>query len=72
LLLLWHACPGEVPGLFAPNELEQIVADVRDWVEASGLNPTREGCYSAFINRVRDNLHIVLTMTPVGDAFRSR
>lgn len=61
-----------MPGLFAPNELEQIVADVRDWVEARGLNPTREGCYSAFINRVRDNLHIVLTMTPVGDAFRSR
>lgn len=48
------------------------MADVRAWMEASGLNPTREGCYSAFINRVRDNLHIVLTMTPVGDAFRSR
>lgn len=63
---------GEVPGLFAPNELEQIVNDVREWVEASGQNPTREGCYSAFINRVRDNLHIVLTMSPVGDAFRSR
>lgn len=65
-------CAGEVPGLFAPNELEQIVADVREWVEAAGLNPSREGCYSAFINRVRDNLHIVLTMSPVGDAFRSR
>lgn len=63
---------GEVPGLFAPNELEQIVADVREWVEAAGPNPSREGCYSAFINRVRDNLHIVLTMSPVGDAYRSR
>lgn len=65
-------CTGEVPGLFASNEVEQIVADVREWVEAAGLNPSREGCYSAFINRVRDNLHIVLTMSPVGDAFRSR
>ena len=63
---------GEVPGLFTPNELEQIVGDVREWVEASGQNPSREGCYSAFINRVRDNLHIVITMSPVGDAFRSR
>jgi dynein heavy chain len=61
-----------VPGLFAPNELDQIVGEVRDWVEASGINPTRENCFTAFINRVRDNLHIVLTMSPVGDAFRSR
>jgi dynein heavy chain len=68
----WYFDAGEVPGLFAPTELEQIVNDVREWVEASGLNPSREGCYSAFINRVRDNLHIVLTMSPVSDAFRSR
>jgi dynein heavy chain len=61
-----------VPGLFAPNELEQVVADVREWVEASGGNPSRDGCYAAFIDRVRNNLHIVLTMSPVGEAFRSR
>ncbi|WIA13579.1 hypothetical protein OEZ85_007146 [Tetradesmus obliquus] len=63
---------GEVPGLFAPDEKEQIINDVREWVEATGGNPSKDGCYNAFINRVRDNLHIVLTMSPVGEAFRAR
>lgn len=72
VLLTCHFVAGEVHGVFAQNELEQVVRDVREWVEASGVNPTREACYAAFIDRVRDNLHIALTMSPVGDAFRSR
>ena len=28
--------------------------------------------FRTFINRVRDNLHIILCMSPVGEAFRSR
>ena len=63
---------GEVPGMFASDEKDRIVVDVRDWVAATGGNPSKEGCWSAFINRVRDNLHVVLTMSPVGEAFRAR
>eukprot|EP00967_Tisochrysis_lutea_P008592 scaffold10254_cov16-Tisochrysis_lutea.AAC.3 len=33
---------------------------------------TLDACYSAFVQRVRDNLHIVLTMSPVGEGFRVR
>lgn len=32
----------------------------------------QEAVWGAFVGRVRDNLHIVLTMSPVGDAFRTR
>ncbi len=63
---------GEVPGMFAPDEKEAIIVDVREWVAARSLNAGREGCWAAFIERVRDNLHIVLAMSPVGDAFRVR
>lgn len=62
----------QVPGMFAADEKEVIVSDVLEWVTARGLNPSREGCWAAFIDRVRDNLHIVLAMSPVGDAFRAR
>lgn len=34
--------------------------------------PVQEACWAAFINRVRDNLHCVLAMSPVGGAFRAR
>lgn len=58
--------------MFGADEKDAIVADVREWVASRGLNASREGCWSAFIDRVRDNLHIVLAMSPVGDAFRAR
>ena len=32
----------------------------------------RDGVFNYFISRVRNNLHIVLCMSPVGDAFRTR
>lgn len=32
----------------------------------------QEACWAAFIGRVRDNLHCVLAMSPVGGAFRAR
>ena len=63
---------GEVPGMFAPDEKDRIAGDMRDWVDKQGMNTSKDACYSAFINRVRDNLHIVLAMSPVGEAFRSR
>ena len=28
--------------------------------------------WRTFINRVRDNLHLVLALSPVGEAFRAR
>ena len=64
---------GEVPGLFAQDEKDRMAADVREYVEKTlGLPPTKDVCYSSFISRVRENLHIFLCMSPVGDAFRSR
>lgn len=58
--------------MFAAEEKDRIVNDVREWVTERGGNPSKDGCWAAFINRVRDNLHVVLTMSPVGDAFRAR
>ena len=32
----------------------------------------RDGIFNHFISRVQERLHIVICMSPVGDAFRSR
>jgi dynein heavy chain, axonemal len=63
---------GEVPGMFAQDERDKIAAEIRPWAESNQFDVSREGAYSAFITRVRENLHIVLAMSPVGDSFRSR
>ena len=36
------------------------------------VNSFRDGIFNHFISRVQERLHIVICMSPVGDAFRSR
>ncbi|ORY38879.1 hypothetical protein BCR33DRAFT_853838 [Rhizoclosmatium globosum] len=63
---------GEVPNLFEFDEREKILGELRPVAREKGLPEDRDSVQQFFINRVRDNLHIVLATSPVGDAFRNR
>ena len=47
--------------------MQNIVQEGNLKVDASPL-----ATYNFFIERVRRNLHVVLSMSPIGDAFRNR
>ncbi|XP_053147968.1 dynein axonemal heavy chain 6 isoform X2 [Hemicordylus capensis] len=64
---------GEVPNLFEKDELEFVMAATRPKAKEAGIaEGNRDEVFQYFINRVRQKLHIVLCMSPVGDAFRAR
>ncbi|XP_063473624.1 dynein axonemal heavy chain 6 isoform X8 [Symphalangus syndactylus] len=64
---------GEVPNLFEKDELEQILAATRPRAKEVGISEgNRDEVFQYFISKVRQKLHIVLCMSPVGEAFRSR
>ena len=64
---------GEVPNLLTGNEeMEQISSAMRPVLAEKGQPATKMACMTAFISRVRTNLHIVLAFSPIGDAFRTR
>jgi dynein heavy chain len=63
---------GEVSNLFASDETDKIVADMIPVCRAANIPETRDNCLQYFVSRVRDKLHIVLCMSPVGDALRIR
>ena len=57
---------GEVPGLFLPEELEPILAPLRDQMSQDGF---RGSLFSYFSNRVKQNLHVVLIMDSTAESF---
>lgn len=66
---------GEIPGLIPKDEKEIWLSDV--WTEfvkkfKDNKEPTNTEIYDYFLNRLRDNLHIVLCFSPVGNKFRER
>lgn len=64
---------GEVPNLFESDEYEKIILNARQpCIDAKYPDTSREGIFEFFIKRVRANLHVIICMSPVGDAFRRR
>ncbi|OAF70538.1 hypothetical protein A3Q56_01708 [Intoshia linei] len=64
---------GEVPNLFDAEEYEKLIIGCRPDAKEAGISEgNREAIYNFAISRVRNNLHIVLCMSPVGRAFRNR
>lgn len=63
---------GEVAKLFPAEELEEIYGDLTPSAKKDSVEISPLSLYRYFIERVRNNLHIVLCMSPVGEAFRNR
>ena len=63
---------GDVPNLYAPDEMERIINGVRPAVKAAGKVDTRDNIFAHYIQTVRERLHIVLAFSPIGSAFRTR
>jgi len=63
---------GDIPDLFPPDDKEEIINSIRGEVKANGIVDTNENCYSFFLQKVKENLHMILCFSPVGEAFRVR
>ncbi|CAB1113079.1 unnamed protein product [Ectocarpus sp. CCAP 1310/34] len=64
---------GEVPSLFNNEEMVAINEALTKPAQAAGINTgSPSEVYAFFIERARTNLHVVLCLSPIGDAFRTR
>ncbi|XP_021265333.1 dynein heavy chain 12, axonemal [Numida meleagris] len=65
---------GEVPNLFAADEKQEVIEGVRAVAQAGSkheeLSPL--ALFAFFVNCCKENLHIVVAFSPIGDAFRNR
>ncbi|MEW5313906.1 MAG: hypothetical protein WDW38_005438 [Sanguina aurantia] len=64
---------GEVPNMFPYDERAAVLEQCRVASKAAGLTlDTAVELWNYFVDRTRENLHIVLCFSPIGDAFRER
>lgn len=63
---------GLVPGLFADDEKDGLMSPLDAEVRRLRLPETKEFRWQYFVNRCRENLHIMLCMSPAGDTLRLR
>ena len=64
----------QVPGMFARDEMDEICQELVPVMKKQYPRrpPTNENLYDYFLSRVRQNLHVVLCFSPVGEKFRKR
>ncbi|VDO04030.1 unnamed protein product [Rodentolepis nana] len=65
---------GEVAGLFARDEMNEILGDLVQPMrrEFPRLPPTNENLQDYYLLRVTRNLHVCLCFSPIGQKFRTR
>ena len=65
---------GEIPGLFAKDEIMAITSDLRNFFikERPGVEDTQDNLKQYFIDKVRDNLHMMICMSPMNPKFPVR
>uniref|UniRef100_A0A8B9LJA5 Dynein, axonemal, heavy chain 7 n=1 Tax=Astyanax mexicanus TaxID=7994 RepID=A0A8B9LJA5_ASTMX len=67
---------GEVPNLFAVDEKQEICERMRVLDRQREREKQTDGSvlalFNMFLERCRSQLHVVLAMSPIGDAFRGR
>ncbi|XP_021171969.2 dynein heavy chain 12, axonemal [Fundulus heteroclitus] len=65
---------GEVPNLFAVDEKQEIMETIRPIAQAGNKNLELSPLtlFAFFIARCRENLHVIVAFSPIGNAFRNR
>jgi dynein heavy chain, axonemal len=63
---------GDVPNLYAPEDLDAIMNACRSDCLKKRVPPTKINIFAQYLIRVKKNIHLVLAMSPMGEPFRNR
>lgn len=63
---------GITPSLFPDDEKDAFCRDVREIALKNGVPDSKDALWTYWVNSCRERLHIVLSMSPVGETLRKR
>ena len=53
---------GDVPNIYAPDELDSIYTAMKPIVLDEGMQPTKANLFSCYTKRIKTNIHLVICM----------
>ncbi|XP_039313454.1 dynein heavy chain 1, axonemal [Solenopsis invicta] len=62
---------GDVPNIYQADEVDKIYQAMRAPAQEAGLQINKSNLFSVYVKAVKSNLHIVITISPIGDTFRA-
>lgn len=63
---------GDVANIYNEKDMEDIVSSCKGDCAKKGLQPNKMNIFSMYLSRVKRNIHIIMCMSPIGDAFATR
>jgi dynein heavy chain, axonemal len=63
---------GEIAGLYRTEDLEPIFSVGKVECQRKGLIPNKMNFMASYVSRVKQNIHMVIAMSPLGEVFRNR
>ncbi|OEH79493.1 heavy chain 2 family protein [Cyclospora cayetanensis] len=61
---------GKIPGILDPESLAQLLKDLQPAAEAARVSSQPDALLEFFQTRVRENLHVLLCVSPIGNKIR--
>jgi dynein heavy chain len=63
---------GEIPNLYPQEEKEKLIQTLIPIVQQPSESLDQAAVYKRYVERVRSNLHIIMSMSPIGESLRIR
>ena len=63
---------GDVVGIYQDKDTEDIITACKGECIKKGIAPTKVNIFTQYLTRVKKNIHIVMAMSPLGNAFTTR
>ena len=63
---------GDVTNLYQEKDFEDITTNCKAECLKKNLQPNKMNIFTVYLNRVKRNIHIIICMSPLGEAFATR
>ena len=63
---------GDITGIYNEKDMDDILNACKSDCLRKGLQPNKMNIFSIFLSRIKQNIHIIMAMSPLSQSFSTR